>query len=172
MLPVFGLEDSEEFLTRLAERLQVKKEDILEYDLGLYNTDTGDYLGLSEEFISSPRLDNLTSVQAITTAMIEGGRGPGNQCGCLFRPRGDRQPYQAGRRFPPSCRRCWSGFCWLWTEAETSFWRPTGTACCSPWTWPTESIPIIRTSMIPPIRTCWERASAQEGLQPALRHRQ
>ena len=84
MLPVFGLEDSEEFLTRLAERLQVKKEDILEYELGLYNTDTGDYLGLSEEFISSPRLDNLTSVQAITTAMIEGGRERGINVAAYF----------------------------------------------------------------------------------------
>ena len=84
MLPVFGLEDSEEFLTRLAERLQVKKEDILEYELGLYNTDTGDYLGLSEEFISSPRLDNLTSVQAITTAMIESGRERGINVAAYF----------------------------------------------------------------------------------------
>lgn len=84
MLPVFGLEDSEEFLTRLAEQLQVDREDILEYELGLYNTDTGDYLGLAEEFISSPRLDNLTSVQAITTAMIEGGRERGINVAAYF----------------------------------------------------------------------------------------
>ena len=84
MLPVFGLEDSEEFLTRLAEQLQVDREDILEYELGLYNTDTGDYLGLAEEFISSPRLDNLTSVQAITTAMIEGVRERGINVAAYF----------------------------------------------------------------------------------------
>ena len=84
MLPVFGLEDSEEFLTRLAKQLQVDREDILEYELGLYNTDTGDYLGLAEEFISSPRLDNLTSVQAITTAMIEGGRERGINVAAYF----------------------------------------------------------------------------------------
>ena len=84
MLPVFGMEASEEFLTRLAEQLQVKKEDILEYELGLYNTDTGDYLGLSEEFISSPRLDNLTSVQAITTALLESGRDRGINVAAYF----------------------------------------------------------------------------------------
>ena len=84
MLPVFGLEDSEEFLSRLAEQLQVDREDILEYELGLYNTDTGDYLGLAEEFISSPRLDNLTSVQAITTAMIEGSRERGINVAAYF----------------------------------------------------------------------------------------
>ena len=84
MLPVFGMEDSEEFLTRLAEQLQVKKEDILDYELGLYNTDTGDYLGLSEEFISSPRLDNLTSVQAITTALLAGERERGINVAAYF----------------------------------------------------------------------------------------
>ncbi len=84
MLPVFGMEASEEFMTRLADQLQVKEEDILEYELGLYNTDTGDYLGLSEEFISSPRLDNLTSVQAITTALLEGGRDRGINVAAYF----------------------------------------------------------------------------------------
>ncbi len=84
MLPVFGLEDSEDFLSRLAMQLQVKKEDILEYELGLYNTDTGDYLGLSEEFISSPRLDNLTSVQAITTALTGGMRDRGINVAAYF----------------------------------------------------------------------------------------
>lgn len=84
MLPVFGLEDSEDFLSRLATQLQVKKEDILEYELGLYNTDTGDYLGLSEEFISSPRLDNLTSVQAITTALTGGMRDRGINVAAYF----------------------------------------------------------------------------------------
>lgn len=160
MLPVFGLEDSEEFLTRLAEQLQVKEEDILEYELGLYNTDTGDYLGLSEEFISSPRLDNLTSVQAITTGASGKAEGIGGSMWQHILTMRKSAAVPSRAQVPPSCRRCWSGFCWLWTEAETSFWRPTGTACCFPWTWPTESIPIIRTSMIPPIRTCWERASA------------
>lgn len=88
MLPVLGLggeEDKEEFFRNcLAGELKVDPEDILEYELGLYNTDTGDFLGLSEEFISSPRLDNLTSVHAVITALISGIRDAGINVGAFF----------------------------------------------------------------------------------------
>ncbi len=89
MLPVLGLcgeeEEKEEFFRKcLARELQVEPEEILEYELGLYNTDTGDFLGLSEEFISSPRLDNLTSVQAITTGLLSGIRDRGINVAAYF----------------------------------------------------------------------------------------
>lgn len=90
LLPVLGLgggkkeEGGEFFLEYLAKQLRVEKEDILDYELGLYNTDTGDFLGMSEEFISSPRLDNLTSVQAVTTALIEGERAQGINLAAFF----------------------------------------------------------------------------------------
>ena len=88
MIPILGLsgeEQSEEFfMEHLAKQLRVEKEDILEYELGLYNTDTGDFLGLSEEFISSPRLDNLTGVQAVTTGLIEGSRKSGINVAAFF----------------------------------------------------------------------------------------
>ena len=88
MLPILGLDgeetDAEFFQEYLAKQLRVEKEDILEYELGLYNTDTGDFLGMSEEFISSPRLDNLTSVQAVTSAIISGGREHGVNVAAYF----------------------------------------------------------------------------------------
>ena len=87
MLPVVGLGEGEEeafFLDYLAGELRVEKEDILEYELGLYNTDTGDFLGMNDEFISSPRLDNLTSVQAVTTALLEGEREDGVNVAVFF----------------------------------------------------------------------------------------
>lgn len=88
MLPILGLDgeekDTEFFLEYLAGKLRVEKEDILDYELGLYNTDTGDFLGLSEEFISSPRLDNLTSVQACVTGIIEGKRAHGINVAAFF----------------------------------------------------------------------------------------
>lgn len=88
LLPILGLEGGEKdeafFLQYLAKKLRVEREDILEYELGLYNTDTGDFLGMNEEFISSPRLDNLTSVQAIATAIIEGGRDQGINVAVFF----------------------------------------------------------------------------------------
>lgn len=88
MLPILGLDEEEckeaFFQKYLAKELKVKPEDILEYELGLYNTDTGDFLGLSEEFISSPRLDNLTSVQAVTTGLITGERSSGINVAAFF----------------------------------------------------------------------------------------
>lgn len=48
----------------LAKQIQCEKEDILFFDLGLYPTEPACTIGFDEEFISSARLDNLTSVKA------------------------------------------------------------------------------------------------------------
>ncbi|WP_333649134.1 M18 family aminopeptidase [Lacrimispora sp.] len=52
------------FLEALAKEAGVKKEEILDYEIYIYNREEGTLLGLQNEFYSSPRLDNLTSVQA------------------------------------------------------------------------------------------------------------
>ncbi|MBS6397219.1 MAG: M18 family aminopeptidase [Clostridiales bacterium] len=62
------------FKEMLAEQLQVSPEEILDYEIGLYNADTPDYVGMKRDLISAPRIDNLSSVQAILTGMIRGGR--------------------------------------------------------------------------------------------------
>lgn len=78
LLPIAGMGGeslSKEFLRELlAEKLQEKPEDILDFELGLYNTDLPVRTGLREEFLSAPRIDNLSSIQAIVTGLIEGGR--------------------------------------------------------------------------------------------------
>ena len=56
----------------LAERLNVGPEEILDYELGLYNKDTPEPVGLKEEFLSAPRIDNLSGVQAIAAGMTKG----------------------------------------------------------------------------------------------------
>ena len=77
MAPVVGmmedmLNEEQYFLSYLARALNVEMEDILDYEMYIYNCDVGDIIGMNEEFISAPRLDNLTSVEAITTALIKG----------------------------------------------------------------------------------------------------
>lgn len=49
----------------LARELQVKVEEILSYDLFLYNMEEAISVGLDEEFVLSPRIDNLASVAAL-----------------------------------------------------------------------------------------------------------
>lgn len=53
------------FLQQLvAEELQVKSSDIMDFDLFLYEYGKGSLVGANEEFISSGRIDNLQSVLA------------------------------------------------------------------------------------------------------------
>ena len=65
------------FINRLAEEAGCAPEDILDYEITVYNTDPCAITGLNGEFLSAPRLDNLTSVQAclngITAGMRENG---------------------------------------------------------------------------------------------------
>lgn len=67
LAPVLGmltdtLNKEQFFLNLLAEELSVKPEDILDFDFYIYNYEKGCPLGIADEFISAPRLDNLTSV--------------------------------------------------------------------------------------------------------------
>ena len=89
MLPVMGLFGEEEgeadyFLNFLAEELKVKKEDILDFELTVYCREQPEFIGGKEEFISSPRLDNLTSCAALVSAVIDGKRAEGINMIALF----------------------------------------------------------------------------------------
>lgn len=89
MLPIAGCipkEQREErfFLTLLAEELQVEKEDILDYELTVYVAEQPFLTGIKEEFISSPRLDNITSVYALLQGISEKNRKSGINVAALF----------------------------------------------------------------------------------------
>lgn len=89
MLPIAGLLEEElnekhAFLNFLAKETGVKPEDILNYELWVYCMQEPVTLGMEEEFLLSPRLDNLTSVQALLTGLIEGKRKSGINVIALF----------------------------------------------------------------------------------------
>ena len=88
MLPVYGTSNEElskeAFLEFLAKELGVEKEDILDYELNIYNTDKPSLVGMTDEFVCAPRLDNLTSSQAIVTGIIEGARNKGLNMMIIF----------------------------------------------------------------------------------------
>lgn len=88
LLPIAAMINDElggfNFISYLANELSVKEEDILDYELNLYNLDNPCLLGLNEEFISASRIDNLTSVQAAVTAIIEGNAKKGINVIALF----------------------------------------------------------------------------------------
>ena len=63
------LENEDYLLNAIAEELNVAPSDIIDFDLFLYNLEKGVIMGLREEFISSPRLDDLAMVHAGITAL-------------------------------------------------------------------------------------------------------
>ena len=79
MLPIIAafrdsLPDENFFLGLLAQEAGVSRSDILDYELYIYNCEKDARWGLNQEFYSSPRLDNLTSVEACLSGLLTAGR--------------------------------------------------------------------------------------------------
>ena len=75
-LPLLGLindklEKEDYLMNILAEELQVNKEDILNFELGLYEYEKGMLIGMNEELISSGRFDDLWMVYAGVRALTD-----------------------------------------------------------------------------------------------------
>uniref|UniRef100_UPI004056CCA7 M18 family aminopeptidase n=1 Tax=Agathobacter sp. TaxID=2021311 RepID=UPI004056CCA7 len=83
MLPQ-EMKNTKYFLSFLAEDLGVKEEDILDFELYVYCMEEPTYIGIKETLISSPRLDNQTSVSALVSALIDGERTHGINLIALF----------------------------------------------------------------------------------------
>ncbi len=88
LLPVAALLTKEQkegdFLSWLAEEISVPKEDILDYELTVYCREEPEFTGLHDEFISAPRLDNLTSCAALVSAIISAKQTNGIRLIALF----------------------------------------------------------------------------------------
>ena len=72
------------FLSLIAKELRVSVSEILDYELYLYNCDAGDVLGIQEDMISAPRLDNITSVEACLQGLLKQQRPKGMNLIALF----------------------------------------------------------------------------------------
>lgn len=89
MIPLLGLipegEDGKDyFLNYIAKELSVAKEDILDFELTVYCKEEPQFVGINDELISSPRLDNLTSCSALLSAVTEAEREDGINMIALF----------------------------------------------------------------------------------------
>lgn len=82
MQPIMGLAEKKEDIKdalkgMIAEELGVSAGDILDYELNIYNPEAGMVIGSGEEFLSAPRLDNLTSVEALVSGIEDSVRDRG-----------------------------------------------------------------------------------------------
>lgn len=82
MLPICcqpGTDANDFFISYLADELKVNKDDILDYEGYVYNTEKGQYVGINDEFILCPRLDNATSVVACLGGIIDSSRADSDE---------------------------------------------------------------------------------------------
>ncbi len=79
MITILGEHSDKEriLLNLLAKEAGCEPEEILDYDICLYNLDSCTSLGLEGEFFTAPRIDNLTSVQACLSGITSGFRKNG-----------------------------------------------------------------------------------------------
>lgn len=91
--PVWSLgpPDEGEFRRFLAKELGVTEDAVLAWDAMLHDLAPGTLLGLDDEFVSAPRIDNLASCHAATRSLIDqidledwSGEVPGIPVVCLF----------------------------------------------------------------------------------------
>ena len=89
MLPVMGMindafnRDSY-FIDFIANEINEEKENILDFDLIVYNAEEPQFVGIKGEMLSSPRLDNITSCLALVEGIIDSEDDSGVNLIALF----------------------------------------------------------------------------------------
>ena len=89
LLPMLGMLDEvlnkdTRFVDLLAKKLGVDAKDILDYDLCIYNPEQPKLVGYTEEFISAPRLDDITSCSSLIHGLIDSNNADRVNLVCLF----------------------------------------------------------------------------------------
>lgn len=87
VLPLFGTSEDNLHISLksiLAEELKIPAEDILDYDLFIYNLDQAKTVGLNQDFIVAPRLDDLSSVYAMLKGITHSVCNQDIHMICLF----------------------------------------------------------------------------------------
>lgn len=78
------MKDTKYFMAFLAKELGVEEKDILDFELSVFLMEEPMYIGAGDTLISAPRIDNLSSVSALVSALSEGQRAEGINLIALF----------------------------------------------------------------------------------------
>ena len=76
--------DSHFLLSYVAEKLNISPDDILDFDLYLYICDAPTTVGINDAFVTSPRIDNISSVCAILEGLASAEPSDTLCIGALF----------------------------------------------------------------------------------------
>ncbi len=89
MLPFMGIvnetfEKDNYLVGLIAQELNVAPEEIIDFDLTLYEYEKGCVMGMNDELISSPKLDDLAMAHAGFKAILESSNTETTQMLCIF----------------------------------------------------------------------------------------
>ena len=85
LIPIGSVkEDHDGFMDFLAKELHVKKEDILGFELGLYEGEEPVLMGMEKDMLSASRIDNLSSVCATLEALTRNKDANALEIGAFF----------------------------------------------------------------------------------------
>ncbi|MCQ2205001.1 MAG: M18 family aminopeptidase [Bacteroidales bacterium] len=68
----------------IAEKLNINKADILDYDLYLYDTTPGTIVGIDDSMVLAPKLDDLSMAYAAICSMCDSADNSTNKIVCIF----------------------------------------------------------------------------------------
>ncbi len=78
LVPIVALEPDIDMMDVITKELAIDGDDVLDYELFLYNMDQPRICGVDASMIASPRLDNLTSVAALMDGLLSCDKVPDN----------------------------------------------------------------------------------------------
>lgn len=89
MMPILDMISEEQketkyFMSFLAKELGVEETDILDFELSVFLMEEPVCIGIEDTMLSAPRIDNLSSVSAIVSALVDGKREDGINLIALF----------------------------------------------------------------------------------------
>lgn len=84
MLPIMALDNNKSLKDVITENIDGNINKISDYDLYLYNRDKGKKVGINNEFILSPRLDDLSSVYPALESFINSNNNNSINVFCAF----------------------------------------------------------------------------------------
>ena len=84
MIPIISLKDDKDIVKNIVSNYIDNKCDICDYDLFLYNMDKPMYVGVNNEMILSPRIDDLTCTYANVIGFIEENNDNNINVMCIF----------------------------------------------------------------------------------------
>ena len=84
MLPIMALDNNKSLKDVITENIDGNINKISDYDLYLYNRDKGKKVGINNEFILSPRLDDLSSVYPALESFINSNNNNSINVVCAF----------------------------------------------------------------------------------------